>query len=118
MLSKIFDLTGKRIYVTGHRGMVGSAIVRRLGTCGCDVITASRDEVDLERQEQAERFLVATRPDVVVVAAGRGVTLDFSRPGKPTDNAFIESFNGKFRAECLNAHWFMSLDDARRKCES
>ena len=38
--------------------------------------------------------------------------LDFSRPGKPTDNAFIESFNGKFRAECLNAHWFMSLDDA------
>jgi putative transposase len=41
----------------------------------------------------------------------RGVILDFSRPGKPTDNAFIESFNGKFRAECLNAHWFMSLDD-------
>jgi putative transposase len=48
----------------------------------------------------------------------RDVTLDFSRPGKPTDNAFIESFNGKFRAECLNAHWFMSLDDARRKCEA
>jgi len=47
-----------------------------------------------------------------------GVTLDFSRPGKPTDNAFIESFNGKFRTECLNAHWFMSLDDARRKCEA
>jgi putative transposase len=46
------------------------------------------------------------------------VTLDFSRPGKPTDNAFIESFNGKFRTECLNAHWFMSLDDARRKCEA
>ena len=40
-----------------------------------------------------------------------------SRPGKPTDNAFIESFNGKFRAECLNAHWFMSLDDARSKME-
>ena len=48
----------------------------------------------------------------------RGVVLDFSRPGKPTDNAFIESFNGKFRAECLNAHWFMSLDDAREKCEA
>jgi putative transposase len=39
----------------------------------------------------------------------RGVTLDFSRPGKPTDSAFIEAFNGRFRAECLNAHWFMSL---------
>jgi putative transposase len=48
----------------------------------------------------------------------RGVTLDFSRPGKPTDNAFIESFNCKFRAECLNAHWFLSLADACQKCES
>jgi putative transposase len=46
-----------------------------------------------------------------------GVELDFSRPGKPTDNAFIESLNGKFRAECLNAHWFMSLEDAREKME-
>ena len=46
------------------------------------------------------------------------VTLDFSRPGKPTDNAFIESLNGKFRAECLNANWFLSLDEARRKCEA
>jgi len=48
----------------------------------------------------------------------KGVILDFSRPGKPTDNAFIESFNGKFRAECLNTNWFMSLDEARRKCET
>ena len=43
------------------------------------------------------------------------VKLDFSRPGKPTDNAFIESFNGKFRAECLNENWFLSLADARDK---
>jgi len=47
-----------------------------------------------------------------------GVTLDFSRPGKPTDNAFVESLNGKFRAECLNANWFMSLDEAAEKCEA
>ncbi len=46
------------------------------------------------------------------------MTLDFSRPGKPTDNAFIEAFNGRFRAECLNAHWFMSLEDARQKMEA
>lgn len=45
------------------------------------------------------------------------VELDFSRPGKPTDNAKVESFNGRFRQECLNAHWFMSLDDARQKIE-
>ena len=46
------------------------------------------------------------------------VELDFSRPGKPTDNAKIESFNGRFRAECLNAHWFLSLADAQRKIEA
>ena len=46
------------------------------------------------------------------------VTLDFSRPGKPTDNAMIESFNGSFQDACLNAHWFLSLQDAREKIES
>lgn len=47
-----------------------------------------------------------------------GVTLDFSRPGKPTDNAFVESFNGRFRDECLNTHWFLSLADARSKIDA
>ncbi len=56
--------------------------------------------------------------DLDLWAYQRGVTLGFSRPGKPTDNAFIDPFNGKFRAECLNAHWFMSLDSVRRKCEA
>jgi len=46
-----------------------------------------------------------------------GVMLDFSRPGKPTDYPFIESFDGSFRDECLNVHWFMSLDDVRDKIE-
>ena len=46
------------------------------------------------------------------------VTLDFSRPGRPIDNAFVESFNGRLREECLNAHWFLSLDDARAKIEA
>ncbi len=46
-----------------------------------------------------------------------GVELDFSRPGKPTDNAFIESFNGKFRQECLNQHWFLSLEDAQERID-
>jgi putative transposase len=43
------------------------------------------------------------------------VEIDFSRPGKPTDNPFIESFNGSFRDECLNANWFFSLEDAQEK---
>ena len=55
--------------------------------------------------------------DLDLWAYAKGVTLDFSRPGKPTDNAFIEAFNGRFRAECLNAHWFLTLADARRKLE-
>jgi len=46
------------------------------------------------------------------------VQLDFSRPGKPTDNAVIESFNGRLRQECLNQNWFLSLQDAQEKLES
>jgi putative transposase len=46
------------------------------------------------------------------------VTLDFSRPGKPTDNPFIESFNGRLRQECLNQHWFLDLRDAAQKVEA
>jgi putative transposase len=47
-----------------------------------------------------------------------GVELDFSRPGKPTDNALIEAFNGRLREECLNQNWFLSLEDAKQKVEA
>src|SRR5579884_254949 len=47
-----------------------------------------------------------------------GVRMDFSRPGKPTDNAPVEFFNGTFQAECLNAHWFTSLNEARKTTEA
>jgi putative transposase len=46
-----------------------------------------------------------------------GVRIDFSRPGKPTDNAYVESFNGTFRAECLDAHWFTTLTEAKQRIE-
>ncbi|KVC87624.1 hypothetical protein WL13_01820 [Burkholderia ubonensis] len=46
------------------------------------------------------------------------VQIDFSRPGKPTDNSFIETFNGSFRDECLNLHWFESLAEAKREIEA
>jgi putative transposase len=62
------------------------------------------------RVDQGSEFISR---DLDLWAYQRGVILDFSRPSKPIDNSFIESFNGKFRTECLNAHWFMSLDDAR-----
>ena len=66
------------------------------------------------RVDQGSEFVSR---DLDLWAYHKGVILDFSRPGKPTDNSFIESFNGKFRAECLNTHWFMNLDDARSKME-
>ena len=50
-------------------------------------------------------------------AEGHGVRLEFIEPGKPTQNAYVESFNGKFRDECLQANWFISLPDARRTIE-
>ena len=55
--------------------------------------------------------------DLDLWAYAKGVELDFSRPGKPTDNAFIEAFNSRFRQECLNQHWFLDLDDAMEKIE-
>jgi putative transposase len=55
--------------------------------------------------------------DLDLWAYDNNVTLDYSRPGKPTDNPFIESFNGSFRDECLNVNWFLSLEDAQEKIE-
>ena len=67
---ELFDLRGKRVYVAGHNGMAGSAIVRRLASENCIVITVPRDEVDLARQQPTEAWLLANRPDAVFVAAG------------------------------------------------
>jgi putative transposase len=50
-------------------------------------------------------------------AYGNGVELRFIQPGKPAQNAYVESFNGKFRDECLNEHWFLTLDEAREVIE-
>jgi len=67
------------------------------------------------RVDQGSEFISR---DLDLWAYANNVTLDFSRPGKPTDNAFIEAFNGRFRAECLNTHWFLTLADAREKLEA
>lgn len=70
-----------------------------------------------------KRFRVDNGPEFVSRALDQWaylheVTLDFSQPGKPTDNALVESFNGRLRDECLNTNWFLSLDDARYKIEA
>ncbi|WP_035691837.1 GDP-L-fucose synthase [Azospirillum halopraeferens] len=66
-----FVLTGRRVWVAGHRGMVGSAIVRRLEADGAAVLTAERRDLDLTRQADVEAWLDRHRPDVVVVAAAK-----------------------------------------------
>ena len=67
----LFDLRGKRVWVSGHKGMAGAAIVRRLVSEGCQILTADRSKVDLTRQEQTESWLVQQKPDAVFLAAGR-----------------------------------------------
>lgn len=67
------------------------------------------------RVDQGSEFVSR---DMDLWAYQRGVTPDCSRPGKPTDNAFIEALNGRFRAECLNTHWFLTLADAAEKLEA
>ncbi len=66
-----YDLTDKRIWVAGHRGMVGSAVARRLATENCTVLTATRTEVDLTRQAEVERFVKDSKPDAIVLAAAK-----------------------------------------------
>lgn len=89
-----FPLNDKRVWVAGHRGMVGRAIVRRLGSEGCHVLTADRNEVDLRRQEPTARWLDSNRPDVVFVAAARvgGIYANHLRPAEFLyDNLAIET---------------------------
>ena len=66
----LFDLRGKRVYVAGHNGMAGSAIVRRLADEGCEILTASRQTLDLTQQSATERWLEQMKPDAVFLAAG------------------------------------------------
>ena len=77
-----FDLRGKRVFVAGHRGMVGSACVRRLEREGCVIVSAGRDRLDLIRQADVEAFMRTERPEVVVLAAAKvgGILANDSYP--------------------------------------
>jgi putative transposase len=87
------------------------------GTDVVEVLERVGREMGLPATIRVDQGTEFVSRDLDLWAYQRGVTLDFSRPGKPTDNAFIEAFNGRFRAECLNSHWFLSLADAREKLE-
>jgi|SRR5688572_14945861 len=89
-----YSLKGKRVWVAGHRGMAGSAIVRRLAAEDCEVLSVGRAEVDLRRQEHTEKWMAQHRPQAVFLAAGTvgGILANDSRPGEFIyDNLAIEA---------------------------
>ena len=89
-----YDLAGKRVYVAGHRGMVGSALVRRLAREGCHVLTATRAELDLTRQADVEAWMEKEKPDAVFLAAAKvgGILANDSFPADFLyDNLILEA---------------------------
>jgi GDP-L-fucose synthase len=78
----LYSIEGKRVWVAGHRGMVGSALVRRLARENCTLITADRKDVDLKRQDQVERFVTEQKPQLVYLAAATvgGIMANIARP--------------------------------------
>lgn len=92
--SKTYDLHGKRVYVAGHRGMVGSALVRRLASEGCEILTATRAQVDLRRQAEVEAWMEDARPHAVFIPAATvgGILANDTRPAEFIyDNLMIET---------------------------
>jgi len=90
-------------------------------------LTGERVVAVLERLKgtigRPERIAIDDGPEFISKALDawayhNSVQLEFSRPGKPTDNAFAESFNGRFRDECLNQHWFVSLEEVQQTVEA
>lgn len=92
-----FSLTGQRVV---------EVLDRLKGTCGLPKVI---------KVDNGSEFISKAMDEW---AHRNGVQLDFSRPSKPTDNAFIESFNGRLRQECLNQNWFSSLADAQQIVEA
>jgi GDP-L-fucose synthase len=83
-MTKLYDLRGKRVWVAGHRGMVGKALGRRLASVGCDTITVDRDALDLRNQDSVAKWLAGARPDAVFVAAATvgGIEANRTRPAE------------------------------------
>ncbi len=89
-----YSLTGKRVWVAGHRGMVGAAIRRRLVIENCQLLTVARRQVDLKRQKEVEEWMAETRPEAVFVAAATvgGILANSTRPAEFIyDNLAIET---------------------------
>ena len=95
---------------------VGSLVDRRAGgSCLGSAASDDRGAAAASAMDNGPEFISQA---LDAWAYQHGVQLEFSRPGRPTDNAYVESFNGQFRAECLDHHWFASLEEARAMIEA
>jgi len=83
-LDQPFDLTGKKIWIAGHRGLVGSSVVRRLAAEHCEILTATHDDLDLTRQSDVEDWLNDARPDAIILSAATvgGILANQTRPAE------------------------------------
>lgn len=99
------DLAGRRVWVAGHRGMVGAATCRRLASESCEVLTVGREQLDLRRQQEVEAWMAAARPELVVLAAATvgGIYANDARPAEFIyDNLVIET-------NILHAAWRLGV---------
>lgn len=109
LLTLVDNFTRESLAIRVGRRMTGDDVVRIL-----EEVTQQRDRPKSIRVDNGPEFISKS---LDCWAYFNEVQLDFSRPGKPTDNAFIESFNGRFRQECLDQHWFLSLEDAQQRAD-
>lgn len=109
--TKLFDLTGRRVFVAGHRGMVGAAIVRRLAQNKSAVLTAGRADLDLRRQDDTERVLIAMKPDVVIAAAAKvgGIHANSTLPAEFIYENLVITTNLIHAAFCANVRKLLFL---------
>jgi GDP-L-fucose synthase len=103
---QLFSLRDKSVWIAGHKGMVGSAVVERLGSEGCEILTVSRAKLDLRNQNAVERWMLEHRPNVVILAAAKvgGIVANNSYPVDFLyDNLMIQ-------AHIINAAWKQGVD--------
>jgi putative transposase len=109
-LTIVDNYSRKSMAIHADRSIKGADVVEIL-----EYLKNQKNEIPLRIQmDNGSEFI---SKDLDLWAYDNNVTLDYSRPGKPTDNPYIESFNGSFRDECLNINWFLSLEDAKEKIE-
>ena len=110
MLNVVDDCTRECLAIETDTSLPGTRVI--------EVLERLRDQRGLPRAIVADNGPEFAGRALDQWAHERGLKIDYIRPGKPVDNAFVESFNGRFRDECLNESWFLTLQEAREAIES